>query len=92
MGFSTMTFMAKILSWRFRHLNIVCCLLKRRPTKGGGGALPNAFQNSLLCHYLWMMSLQQGPIKSQLLKQYTQQYLMHIPDFFEKLTVTAIAG
>ena len=23
--------------WRFRYLNIVGCLLKRRPTKGGGG-------------------------------------------------------
>ena len=29
---------AKILSWRFRHLNIVGCLLKRRPTKGGSRA------------------------------------------------------
>ena len=29
-----MAFTAKILSWRFRHLNIVGCLLKRRPTKG----------------------------------------------------------
>ena len=28
-----MAFTAKILSWRFRHLNIVGCLLKRRPTK-----------------------------------------------------------
>ena len=27
-------FTAKILSWRFHHLNIVGCLLKRRPTKG----------------------------------------------------------
>ena len=36
-GFSTMAFTAKILSWRFRHLNIVGCLLKRRPTRGGGG-------------------------------------------------------
>ena len=34
-GFSTMAFTAKILSWRFRHLNIVGCLLKRRPIKGG---------------------------------------------------------
>ena len=33
-----MAFMAKILSWRFRHLNIVGCLLKRRPTKGGSQA------------------------------------------------------
>ena len=33
-GFSTMGFTAKILSWRFRHLNLVGCLLKRRPTKG----------------------------------------------------------
>ena len=33
-----MAFMAKILSWRFRHLNIVGCLLKRRPTKGGSRA------------------------------------------------------
>ena len=32
-----MAFTAKILSWHFHHLNIVCCLLKRRPTKGGGG-------------------------------------------------------
>ena len=32
-----MAFTAKILSWRFRHLNIVGCLLNRRPTKGGGG-------------------------------------------------------
>ena len=36
-GFSTMACTAKILSWRFRHLNIVGCLLIRRPTKGGGG-------------------------------------------------------
>ena len=33
-----MAFTAKILSWRFRHLNIVGCLLKRRPTKGGSRA------------------------------------------------------
>ena len=32
-----MAFTAKILSLRFRHLNIVGCLLKRRPTKGGHG-------------------------------------------------------
>ena len=32
-----MAFTAKILLWRFRHLNIVGCLLKRRPTKGRGG-------------------------------------------------------
>ena len=37
-GFSTMGFTAKILSWRFRHLNLVGCLLKRRPTKGGSRA------------------------------------------------------
>ena len=34
-GFSTMAFTANILSWRFCHLNIVGCLLKRIPTKGG---------------------------------------------------------
>ena len=33
-----MAFTAKILSWRFRHLNIVGCLLKRRPTKRGSRA------------------------------------------------------
>ena len=33
-----MAFMAKILSWRFRHRNIVGCLLKRRPNKGGSRA------------------------------------------------------
>ena len=32
-----MAFTAKILSWRFRHLNIVGCLLKRRRTKEGHG-------------------------------------------------------
>ena len=35
-----MAFKAKILSWRFRHLNIVGCLLKRRPTKGGVTGTP----------------------------------------------------
>ena len=29
-----MAFTARILSWRFRHLNIVGCLRKRRPTEG----------------------------------------------------------
>ena len=33
-----MAFTAKILSWRFRHLNIVGCLLKKRPTKVGSRA------------------------------------------------------
>ena len=33
-----MAFTAKILSCRFRHLNIVGCLLKRRATRGGGGS------------------------------------------------------
>ena len=40
MGFSTKAFMAKILSWRFRYLNIVGCLFKRRPTKGGVSGTP----------------------------------------------------
>ena len=35
-----MAFTAKILSWRFRHLNVVGCLLKRRPTKGGVSGTP----------------------------------------------------
>ena len=39
-GFSTMAFTAKTLSWRFRHLNIVGCLLKRRPTMPGGSRAP----------------------------------------------------
>ena len=39
-GFSTMAFTAKLLSWRFRHLNIVGCFLKRRHTKGGGHGHP----------------------------------------------------
>ena len=33
-----MAFTAKILSWRFCHLNIVGCFLKRRPTKEGSRA------------------------------------------------------
>ena len=36
-----MAFTAKILSWHFRHLNIVGCLFKRRPTKGGSRARPS---------------------------------------------------
>ena len=42
-----MAFTAKILSWRFRRLNIVGCLLKRRPTKGskGGGGGSRAPQD-----------------------------------------------
>ena len=28
--------MAFTATWRFRHQNIVGCLLKKRPTKGGG--------------------------------------------------------
>ena len=35
-----MVFTAKILSWRFHHLNIVGCLLKTRPTKGGVTGTP----------------------------------------------------
>ena len=35
-----MTFTAKILSLRFRHLNIVGCLLKKRPTKGAVTGTP----------------------------------------------------
>ena len=38
--FLTVAFTDKILSWRFRHLNIAGCLLKRRPTKGGSRAPP----------------------------------------------------
>ena len=41
-----MAFTAKILSWRFRHLNIVGCLLKKRPSKGGGGGVSRAPQDS----------------------------------------------
>ena len=33
-----MAFTANILSWHLRHLNIVGCLLKKRPTKGGSQA------------------------------------------------------
>ena len=33
-----MAFTANILSWPFRHLYVVGCLLKRRPTKGGSRA------------------------------------------------------
>ena len=36
--FSTMAFTAKILSWSFRYLNIVGCLLKRWPAMGGSRA------------------------------------------------------
>ena len=35
-----MTFTAKILSWHFRHLNIVGCLLKKKAYQGGGHGYP----------------------------------------------------
>ena len=38
-----MAFTAKTLSWRFRHLNVLGCLLKRRPTKGGVTGTPGPF-------------------------------------------------
>ena len=31
-----MAFTAKILSWLFRYLNIVGCLLKKKASQGGG--------------------------------------------------------
>ena len=40
-----MAFTAKMLSWSFRHLNVVGCLLKRRPTKGEGGGGSRAPQD-----------------------------------------------
>ena len=51
MGFSTMAFMAKILSRRFHHLNIVRFLLKRRPTKGGSQAPqdPPSYAPAMVC-------------------------------------------
>ena len=50
-----MGFTAKILSWRFRHLNIVGCLLKRRPTKGGSRAPqdPPPLATPLLTFHFW---------------------------------------
>ena len=36
-GFSTMAFTAKLLSWRFRHLNIVGCCSKEGLPRGGHG-------------------------------------------------------
>ena len=48
-----MAFTAKILSWRFRYLHFVGCLLKRRPTKGGSRAPqdpPSSYAPSLTVH------------------------------------------
>ena len=63
-GFSTMAFTAKILSWRFRHLNIVGCLLKRRPTKGGSRApqdpLPSSCAPASTHPPVFLFSWQQG--------------------------------
>ena len=36
-----MAFTAKILSWRFRHLNILGCLLKRGGVTGTPGPPPS---------------------------------------------------
>ena len=40
-----MAFTAKILSWHFCHLNIVGCLLNRRPIRKGGGGGSQAPQD-----------------------------------------------
>ena len=48
-----MAFTAKILSWRFRHLNIVGCLLKRRPTKVGHGH-PRTPLATPLAAFVWI--------------------------------------
>ena len=45
-----MAFTAKILSWRFRYLNIVGCLLKRRPTKGESRAPQTPPSNAPDCN------------------------------------------
>ena len=36
-GFSTMAFTAKVLSWRFRHLNIFRLFAQKKAYQGGGG-------------------------------------------------------
>ena len=51
MGFSTIAFTVKILSWRFRHLNIVGCLLKRRPAKGDHGHPRTPLTTPLTCRF-----------------------------------------
>ena len=51
-----MAFTAKILSWRFRHLNIVGCLLKRRPTKGGHGH-PRTRPRQIVLAKSWKVAL-----------------------------------
>ena len=58
-----MAFMAKILSWHFRHLNIVGCLLKRGPTKGGSRApqdppLATPLHSFLFLNGLWTKVIQ----------------------------------
>ena len=56
-----MAFTTKILSWRFRHLNIVGCLLKRRPTKGGGGGLATPLNLPLLL----FKKVREGPFEGE---------------------------
>ena len=46
-----MAFTDNILSWRFRHLNIVGCLLKRRPTKWGSRAPQDPPLATPLCEH-----------------------------------------
>ncbi|PFX18467.1 hypothetical protein AWC38_SpisGene17166 [Stylophora pistillata] len=47
-----MAFTAKILSWRFGHLNIVGCLLERRPTTGGITGTPGPLATPSQRQYL----------------------------------------
>ena len=53
-----MAFTAKILSWRFYHLNIVGCLFKRRPTQGrvtGTPGPPPPPATPLICDELCLL-------------------------------------
>ena len=61
-----MAFTAKILSWRFRHLNIVGCFLKRRPTGGGGHGHPRTpLATPLNLLLLLFKKVREGPFEGE---------------------------
>ena len=69
-----MAFTAKILSLRFRHLNIVGCLLKKRPTKGAvtgtpGPPPPPGYAPESILQLVWRFCCETGSFRARYTKR-----------------------
>ena len=69
-----MALTAKILSLRFRDLNIVGCLLKKRPTKGGRGGHghprnPPGYAPESILQLVWRFCCETGSFRTRYTKR-----------------------